>query len=135
MFTNITTYVDGHDFTCDTNKAMLDVTVAELDASTFCSNGWQDLIAGLKSHQFSMEGLWQAGTAQVDPEVFPTLGVAKTVTFASSGTETSPAYIWQSIDVHYELPRGSYGELAQFMINSVGQNGQGVIRGQLTIAK
>jgi hypothetical protein len=50
-------------------------------------------------------------------------------------TEGAVAYIWQAKDVKYELPRGSYGELAQFLLNSVGANGQGVIRGLLAVAK
>lgn len=132
---DVFTYADSHDFTCDTNKAMLEMTVAELDSTTFCSNGWKEVTPGLKSVAFNMEGLWQAGTAQVDPEVFPTLGTTKTFTMGPADTEGTLAYIWQAKDVKYELPRGSYGELAQFMINSVGANGQGVIRGQLAIAK
>lgn len=132
---NVTTYADGHDFSCDTNVAKLEMTVAELDKTTFCSDGWKELIGGLKTVTFSEEGVWQAGAAQVDPEVFPNLGTTKTFTLAPERTETGTAYIWQAKEVHYELPRGSYGELAQFLINSVGANGQGVVKGKLALEK
>jgi hypothetical protein len=132
---DVFTYVDGHDFTCDTNVAKLEANVAELNSTTFCSNGWTELTPGLKSVAFTMEGMWQAGTNQVDPEVFPTLGTTKTFTMGPVDTEGTVAYLWRAKDVKYELPRGSHGELAQFMINSVGADGNGLVRGQLAIAK
>lgn len=132
---DVFTYTDGHDFTCDTNEATLEMTVAQLNKTTFCSNGWTELVAGLKATTFAYGGVWQAGSAQVDPEAFPNLGSQKTFTMGPDDTEGSVAYMWQAKDVKYELPRGSYGELAQFMLNAVGSNGQGVVRGQLTAAK
>ncbi len=132
---NVTTYADGHDFTSDTNTAKLEMTITELDRTTFASNGWKECVAGVKSVRFSEEGIWQAGSAQVDPEVFPNMGATKTFTLAPVATETGTAYIWQAKEVHYELPRGGYGELAQFLINSVGANGQGVVKGKLALKK
>ena len=37
--TNVTTYVNGHDFTCDQNQAQIDVSVNPLDVTTMCSGG------------------------------------------------------------------------------------------------
>lgn len=132
---DVFTYVDAHDFTCDTNVARLEMTVAELNSTTFCSNGWTELTPGLKTVTFNYEGMWQAGTAQVDPEVFPNLGTTKTFTMGPADVETGVAYMWRAKDVKYELPRGAHGELAQFLINSVGADGQGVVRGQVAVAK
>lgn len=132
---DVFSYVDGHDFTCDTNVAKLEMTVAELDSTTFCSNGWQELTPGLKTVNFAMEGMWQAGSNQVDPEVFPVMGTTKTFTMGPADTEGAVAYLWRAKDVKYELPRGAHGELAQFLINSVGADGDGVVRGQVAIAK
>lgn len=134
--TNATTYISGYDFTCDSNKAQVEVAVNELDATTFCSNGWKEVAAGLKSVAFNQSGFWQSAASQaVDPQAFPLLGTADEVhTFAASSTEGAVAYMFRAGKFSYKLG-GTHGELAPYDLRSAGTNGQGVIRGTLAKAK
>jgi hypothetical protein len=110
---------------------MLDMTAAELNVSTFRSNGWTDLTGGVKTVTFNEEGFWQAGTGQLDPEVFPNLGTTKVFTMTPIETETSVAYLWRGGEFHYEPMTGSHGDPAGFLLSSVGKDGYGVVRGKL----
>lgn len=138
-------YVHGYDFTCDTNRILLNADAAQLDRTTFCSGGWQELAGGLKSSTFEMAGFWQSDVAAaVDPQAFPDLGVADRVfTIGDSDTpgtgEISAgappvAYLFKAGKFSYSLG-GPVGELAPFTLNSAGTNGDGVKRGTLVVPK
>jgi hypothetical protein len=129
--TNVFTYADGYDFTCDSNEARLVTDVTKLDVTTFCSNGWEESIGGLRTANFTLKGFWQAGSGEMDVEVFPNLGGTKTMTLGPAKTATSVAYLWQGGDFHYEPIAGAHGEAAGFLIESASKDSHGVVRGQL----
>lgn len=128
---NAFSYVDGHDFTADTNQVSLSMEAAQLDKTTFRSSGWTELTGGLKSSTFDQNGFWQAGTGQVDPDAFTNLATRNRVhTMGPVETEQTVAYMWQAGHFTYQL-LGSLGEMAPFTIQSQGTDGVGVVRGQL----
>lgn len=133
---NVTTYLDGHDFTTDSNQALLTTEAAALDATTFGSNGWTELKGGLKTSTLNMQGFWQSAASDaVDPEAFTNLGVRNRVhTLAATGTEAEPAYLWRAGHFSYQLG-GTLGEMAPFTLGSQGTDGVGVVRGHLAAAK
>lgn len=135
--TNAFCYLHGHNFTCDTNQLNLSLEAAQLDRTTFCSNGWTTLAGGgLKSGQFSMGGFWQSAASDaVDPQAFADLGVAGRVfTFGPAETEGEVAYMWQGGHFNYQL-LGSIGELAPFTLEAAGTDGVGAVRGRLAKAR
>lgn len=135
MLQNVTTYIDSHDFTGDTNQATLETDVNELDASTFASAGWKDVIGGIKSSKFSQAGLWQAGTGSIDADVFPNLSTRRVHTMGPAGTEATVAYLWQAGHLHYVPMEGAHGDIAGYSLDSSGQDGYGVVRGQWAAIK
>lgn len=128
---NCYSYVAGHDFTADSNQATLGMESAQLDKTTFRSNGWRELGGGLKSATFDLSGFWQAGDGQVDPDAFTNLGVRDRVhTFGPEETEGGTAYLWKAGHFTYQM-LGQLGEMAPFTLQAQGTDGVGVARGQL----
>lgn len=129
-------YVHGHDFTTDTNEAQLATETAALDKTTFGSNGWTELLGGLKSWDLALSGFWQAGgTSAVDSEIFNGLGsTGQVFTLGPVETEGQVSYMAQGGKFTYQL-LGQLGEIAPFTLGAPGTSGQGVIRGQLAKAR
>lgn len=134
VLTDAFAYVAGHDFTGDSNSIMLPMAAEDLDATTFRSGGWRERAGGLKSHELSLSGFWQAGAGEMDPDAFNDLGVAaRAHTIGPDETEGSVAYLFRAGKFSYQL-LGEVGQLAPFELKSQGTNGEGVIRGQLAKA-
>lgn len=133
---NCTTHVHGHDFTTDTNQALLQTEVTALDKTTFGSSGWTELHGGLKKSVFDLQGFWQSATTDaVDVEAFPDLATANRVhTFGATSTEGTTAYMWQAGRFSYQLG-GQLDTLAPFTLQSAGTDGVGVVKGQWAKAK
>lgn len=133
---DVTTYVDGHDFTGDTNQAALTMETAQLDKTTFGSGGWNEFTGGLKTSTLNMQGFFQSATEDaVDPEAFNNFGTRNRVhTMIPEGSEGDIAYLWRAGHFNYEL-LGTLGEMAPFTLGSMGTDGQGVQRGQLAVGK
>lgn len=123
-----TTWVNGYDFTGDTNKLTLDISAAELDATVFSGGGWKKSVGGLKSVVSSLEGLWDSGP---DAEGFTDLGTAgRVVTVSPDGAEGSAAYLFQAAKLKYSA-FGKVGDLTPFSLDMSGSNTAGVVRGQI----
>lgn len=132
---NAFTYVEGHDFTGDTNAGSLNVDAAVLDGTTYRSNGWQENAYGLRAFQFSSSGFWQSALNDaVDPDAFGDLAVPRPHTWGPEEIETSPAYMFNAAKTNYQLG-GEVGSLAPFSLQSNGSDKFGAVRGQLAKAK
>jgi hypothetical protein len=132
---NCFAYVHSHDFTVDANEWTAEMEAEALDATTFGSGGWKEHIAGLKSIESSLAGLWEAGDDSVDSTMFSDLGTANRVhTIGPAATETSICYMFQAGRLTYQM-FGEIGQVAPFSLTSQGSNGVGVVRGQLAKAK
>lgn len=132
---NAEVYVEGHDFTGDSNQAACTAEAAVLDATTFASNGWTENAYGLKTVAFNMSGFWQSAlTDAVDPESFGDLAVPRPHTFSETGVETDPAWLFNAAKASYQFG-GEVGPLAPFQLQCSATDKFGLIRGQLAKTK
>lgn len=137
--TNATIYGAGYDFTADSNKVALNVEVEELDSTTFVTGtgpGYRSRIGGLRSVELAVDGLWQSAiSAAPDPQLFPNLAtVDQAWTVSPDGQAGSVAYLAQLGEFSYHA-FGQVGDLTPFTVDTMGTNGVGVVRGQITKAK
>lgn len=139
---NITTWFAGYDMTGDTNQTSLGIEWEALDDTRFGpTRTGRSRVAGLESATSAKTGLFEAGTALVDPTVFTALKAAgvQAVSQSVDANEGSPAYFYQSKDFSYQL-FGEIGALAPFTLNSQsvrgnGQRGVGAVRGPILKTK
>ncbi len=131
------TFIDGYDFTCQTNKGSLEAEAEELDATTFCSGGFKARRGGLKGWTLSTEGFWHSAASDaVDPVSFAGLGVAgRVVTVTPQQDEAEGAYLGLGTQFNYALFDANVGELAPFSLSAQGSDKTGLIRGQLAVAR
>lgn len=134
--TDCTTWIAGHDFTTDSNKISVEVSVDDQDSTVFGSGGYKSRVGGLKDVDLSLEGFWQSATVDaVDPESFPDLGVAdRVITVSPTGVALAPAYLLQAGKFKYSIG-DQVGNLMPFKLDCSGTNGVGVIRGQVAKAR
>lgn len=134
--TNGIVHVGGHDFTCDVNQMTMEMTVAELDVTTMCSDGWTQMIGGVKSSSLNVSGFWQSdGDNQVDDVAFADLGVVgRPVTIGHTNTEGSVIYMTQMANINYSM-FGAHGEAAPFTLTASGSNSDGTVQGRLLAEK
>lgn len=135
VLADATAWVNGYDFTGDTNQISVSATVDELDATPFGAGGFRVRRGGLRSVSAQLAGFWQSAlSGAVDPEAFPDLGVAdRVVTIAPDLAEGSTAYLFQAGKFSYQA-FGSVGEMTPFTLGMSGTNGVGLIRGQVAKA-
>lgn len=134
-FTNIKPFVAGYDFTSDSNNATLNLEAAQLDSTTFGSNGWMEVSPGLKSTAFQLGGWFSSAADQApDPQAFAALGASKVVTLSPTGVEGESAYLFQAMGTSYQIG-GQVGDLAPFTLAAQGSDGVGVVRGALAKAR
>lgn len=134
--TDATIWVDGYDFTSQSNSLTLAQSAQELDVTTFGSGGWRQRIAGLKDVDFQLGGFWEsAASAAVDPQIATVLGTAdKVFTVAPDDAEGTTAYLFRAGHFSYDI-LGQVGEAAPFTAQARGTNGQGLVRGAVLKAK
>ena len=66
VFTDGKLFLDGYDFSSNTNAVTLDVTVDEQDVTTINSGGFRERIGGLKDSTISIDGFYEAGAEKPD---------------------------------------------------------------------
>jgi hypothetical protein len=131
-FVDPTIWVAGLDMTGDLNEVGLNVSVDELDSTTFGTTGYRARKGGLRTVEFTAGGFLDTST--IEPEVFPRLGTAdRVVTIAPDGGETNTAYIFRSGLFQADLG-GAIGDLAAVKLTSKGTDPQGLVRGQVAKA-
>lgn len=129
-------YIAGHDFTCDANDAGLAANVAVQRATTFCSGAWEEFLPGVVSAELSASGVWSTGTGDtIDAVEWGANGATdRVITYAPAGTEGTVAYMLQGARTSYQFG-GAHGEVAPWSISAVGTASNGMVRGQLLLAK
>lgn len=134
--TDATTWIAGYDFTTNLNEMSLNVSVDDLDSTTFGGGGYRSRKGGLKSVESNLAGFWEsADTEAPDPQIFTNLGTAdRVVTISHDDAETSVAYMFQAGKFSYDM-FGEIGSLTPFNVAMMGTNSVGVIRGQIAKAK
>jgi len=130
---NVASYVDGHDFTGDSNQAQLTLGRAQLDRTSFRSGGWTELYGGLRTAEYTQAGHWSADSG-LDAAAWSQLGTAHVVhTMAPEEVVGGVAYLWRSQRFSYQPLGGEVGQLAAYELTSSGATQEGVIRGRLAV--
>lgn len=132
VLTNVKALVGAADLTGYSNKVTLAAKVDALDATTFASDGWRTMAAGLREVTSEIAGFWEAGSAvHPDDRLFADLGVAAVpqTVIPQGATVGNIAYFTRVLRPQYQLG-GTVGELAPFMSTAVG-DGTPLVRGQL----
>jgi hypothetical protein len=132
---DVFSYVDGHDFTGDSNSSLLTLGRTPLDRTNFRSGRWTELRGGLRTADFAQKGFWASDTNSVDSAAFADLAATERVhTMGPSEVEGGLAYLWQAQRFNYQLLDGDIGQLAGFTLQSQGASDIGVVRGKLAVA-
>lgn len=133
---DVFSYVDGTDFTGESNETRLNLDRVPLDNSRFRGGGWRALQGGARSAAFVQNGFWTAGgDSSVDAVAFNQLGTTGRVhTFGPQEAEGELAYFWKSGHFQYQLFNAPLGQLAPFALSGSGTDEVGVVRGRLGVA-
>lgn len=127
--TDMLVLVNGADLTGNSNKLEVTSSVEELDATDFYSGGWREKVAGLASHEWTLEGYWEAGdSGKPDDRLWADLGTTTAWTAAVQQATGSVAYFGNVYNGAHTIG-GEVGTIAPMMAKGLG-NGR-VIRGEL----
>lgn len=129
----------GLDLSCFSNQVQLETTVAEVDATTFCSGGWTVPIAGRRSSMLTASGPTDMATATasqqsaVDEILAVTNGTEYVLSLVPMGSSVGAVgYFTRGVLMSRTVLQGSVGDLATHSV-SFGGN-QPVIRGTVDTA-
>ena len=117
---NTRTFAGGADLTSVSNKIELNAEVEEKPATTYGSNGYTEVLGGLKTGSLNAEGYWEALDAtKVDNELWSSFGsVVPWTVHPQAATEGSLAWMLNGLDSSYQLG-GSVGDVAPWTAEAV----------------
>lgn len=132
VLTSATVWMDGLALTNYANEVSVKTSIDDQEVTTFASGGYRERIAGLKTVDSSVKGLWQS---PVDAPAWTNLAVAdQNVTYTSNGTVGEPAHFFQGSNFSVER-FGKIGEVDPFGLSIMSTNAVGMVNGQLAAAK
>jgi hypothetical protein len=101
-------------------SATLELTSADVDVTDFSSNGWTEVIGGLKSGTLSLDIHADNGVGAITTILNPLLGTIATVTIAPNGTvgsSTNPIYTVPVLVNSFSPVAGAVGDLSTFSVS------------------
>jgi hypothetical protein len=101
-------------------SATLELTSADVDVTDFSSNGWTEVIGGLKSGTLSLDIHADNGVGAITTNLNPLLGTIATVTIAPNGTvgsSTNPIYTVPVLVNSFSPVAGAVGDLSTFSVS------------------
>lgn len=108
--------INGTDLSSSVARAELAITVADVDATDFGSNGYTEVTGGLKSGSVSIDFHQDYAASSVEATIFPLIGtLATAVIIAGNGTaasSTTPAYTATVLVNSWNPVSGSVGDLS-----------------------
>ncbi len=118
---NARIFSGGADLTSSSNKVELASEAAAEDATTFGSEGWKEVRAGLCETELSAEGHWEAGDpSKVDDSRYATFGGATAWTVTAGGAAAGTvAYLTNGLNNEYTL-LGEVGKMAPWSAKAKG---------------
>lgn len=127
----------GARLTCATNEVMLDVQAAELDATVFCSAGWTQKIAGLRSWTLSPSGFWDVASGGPDQLLWADMtaqGSPTSLVPIGATGDGAVAYVGAGMVVGLGPMGGTVGDVAgsAAKIAGVGTVARGVLASNVT---
>lgn len=132
--TNAFIYAGPVDITGTADELNCRAEAETRESTNMRSGGWRAHKNTLKASTVSNGGFWTSDSANdLDPEAFANLGTTnQVITCGMQETEGELAHIMRHMSTQYTLPQGSVGDLAKFMLESSGSDGQiGQIRCKL----
>ena len=112
--------LNGNDFSSSCARAELVINAAEVTTTDFGSNGWTEVIGGLKSGQVSLDFHSDYGASAVSRIFQPLVGTIGTVVLiAANGTAASqatPAYTATVLINSFTPVSGAVGDLSTFSV-------------------
>jgi 2-keto-3-deoxy-6-phosphogluconate aldolase len=112
--------INGTNVSPSIAAASLELTSADIDVTSFGSNGWTEIIGGLKSGTVSLDFHSGYAAGEINTVLNPLVGTIATVVINPNGTVTSstnPA--WTAL-VHVNTVSpvaGAVGDLATFSVS------------------
>jgi len=101
-------------------SATLELTSADVDVTDFSSNGWTEVIGGLKSGTLSLDIHADNGVGAISTIINPLLGTIATVTIAPNGTvgsSSNPIYTVPVLVNSFSPVAGAVGDLSTFSVS------------------
>ena len=113
--------INGVDLSDSVARAELVINVADVETTDFGSNGYTELIGGLKSGTVSIDFHQDYAAASVEATVYPLLGsIATAVIIAGNGTaasSTTPAYTATILVNNWSPVAGAVGDLSTVSVS------------------
>jgi hypothetical protein len=111
---------NGSDISSSVARAELVINAAEVDTTDFGSNGWTEVVGGLKSGSVSLDFHNDFGAGGVSALMQDLVGTIGTVTIiAANGTAasaTTPEYTAEVLVNSFTPIAGAVGELSTFSV-------------------
>ena len=111
---------NGSDISGSVARAELVINAAEVDTTDFGSNGWTEVVGGLKSGSVSLDFHNDFGVGGVSSLMQDLVGTIGTVTvIAANGTAasaTTPSYTAEVLINSFTPIAGAVGDLATFSV-------------------
>lgn len=127
-----TVFTGGLDLSSNLNTVTLEMTVDELDATTF-GQDWRVRKPGLRSVSMSHQGFLDY--ADPDATLFADLATERVFTASPTGADGAVAYSFNARGFQYQALGDQVGDMAKFAGSAMGSDGVGVVRGQLLLPK
>ena len=112
--------INGTNVSPSVAAATLELTSADVDVTSFGSNGWTEIISGLKSGTVSLDFHSGYAAGEINTVLNPLIGTLATVVINPNGTATSstnPAWT-ATVHVNSVSPiAGAVGDLATFSVS------------------
>lgn len=111
---------NGSDVSANVARAEIVINAAEVDTTDFGSNGWTEVVGGLKSGSVSLDFHSDFGSGAISNLLEDLVGTIGTVTvIAANGTAasaTTPQYTAEVLVNSFTPIAGAVGDLATFSV-------------------
>jgi hypothetical protein len=115
--------VDGVLVSCYTNNVSLNLEVAELGKTNYCSSGYEEYVPGMVSWNADYSGFYYAGENSIDSKSFVAIGSTGDnnvmIVPSNQASTGSLAYFGKSIATSYKT-LGSVGEINPYSLSMRG---------------
>lgn len=113
--TDVVITINGVDLSDHITQASIETNAAELDTTTFGTNGWMSKIGGLKDWTLQIDFQSDFAAAEVDATIWPLLGETTEVVIKATSdavSATNPSFTGDVLVNAYSPIAGSVGDLA-----------------------
>jgi 2-keto-3-deoxy-6-phosphogluconate aldolase len=112
--------INGTNVSPSVAAATLELTATDVDVTSFGSNGWTEIISGLKSGTVSLDFHSGYAAGEINTVLNPLIGTLATVVINPNGTATSSTNPAWTATVHVNTVSpvaGAVGDLATFSVS------------------